>query len=105
MLMTGYSLVVMTTHYHSSSRGFVTLVLTLKTKVIQLTMLESTSRKRADGNYKFTQRALIDAIIDDINIGDSYTKPVPAKVTLQLHAIRDSPKSKGTSTTAQPWAS
>jgi hypothetical protein len=38
---------------------------------------------------------LIDAIIDEVKIGDSYTKPVPAKVTLQLHAFRDSPKFQG----------
>ena len=48
-----------------------------------------------DGTYEFTQRALIDAIIDDVNIGNSYTKPVPAKVSLQLHAFRDSPKFEG----------
>ena len=35
-------------------------------------------------------RGLIDAIIDAINIGNSHTKPVPAKVSLQLHAFRDS---------------
>eukprot|EP00804_Cyclotella_cryptica_P009014 CCRYP_003117-RA/>CCRYP_003117-RA protein AED:0.26 eAED:0.33 QI:0/0/0/1/0/0/3/0/307 len=52
-------------------------------------------KRTRDGNYEFTQRALIDAIIDDVNIGDSYTKPVPAKVTLQLHAFRDSPKFQG----------
>eukprot|EP00804_Cyclotella_cryptica_P017000 CCRYP_003254-RA/>CCRYP_003254-RA protein AED:0.29 eAED:0.29 QI:0/0/0/1/0/0/4/0/245 len=39
--------------------------------------------------------SLIDAIIDDVNIGDSYTKPVPIKVTLQLHAFCDSPKFQG----------
>ena len=52
-------------------------------------------KRRRDGTYEFTQRALIDAIIDDVRIGDSYTKPVPAKVTLQLHAFRDSPKFQG----------
>jgi hypothetical protein len=52
-------------------------------------------KKRRDGTYEFTQRALIDAIIDDVKIGDSYTKPVPAKVTLQLHSFRDSPKIQG----------
>ena len=58
-------------------------------------MVESTSRKICHGPYKFTQHTLIDAIIDDVNIGDSYTKPVPAKVTLRLHAFRDSPKFQG----------
>ena len=62
-------------------------------------------KKTRHGAYEFTQRALIDAIINDINIGNSYTKPVPAKMSLQLHAFRDSPKFGGNSTTAQPWAS
>jgi hypothetical protein len=52
-------------------------------------------RSNRDGTYEFTQRALIDAIIDDVNVGNSYTKPVPAKVSLQLHAFRDSPKFEG----------
>ncbi|KAL7474046.1 hypothetical protein ACHAW6_000044, partial [Cyclotella cf. meneghiniana] len=52
-------------------------------------------KKIRDGTYKFTQHALIDAIIDDVNIGNSYTKPVPAKVSLQVHAFRDSPKFEG----------
>eukprot|EP00804_Cyclotella_cryptica_P025617 CCRYP_002840-RA/>CCRYP_002840-RA protein AED:0.13 eAED:0.13 QI:0/0/0/0.5/1/1/2/0/290 len=45
-------------------------------------------RKTHDSTYEFT-------IIDDVNIGDLYTKPVPAKVTLQLHAFQDSPKFQG----------
>jgi hypothetical protein len=52
-------------------------------------------KKTRDGSYEFTQGALIDAIIEFINIGNSYTKPVPAKVTMQLHAFRDSPKFQG----------
>ncbi|KAL7474418.1 hypothetical protein ACHAW6_000391, partial [Cyclotella cf. meneghiniana] len=32
-----------------------------------------------DGNYEPTQRALIDAIINDVGIGNAYFKPVPAK--------------------------
>ncbi|KAL7483041.1 hypothetical protein ACHAW6_008690 [Cyclotella cf. meneghiniana] len=52
-------------------------------------------KKSRDGTYKFTQRALIDSIIDDVEIGNSYTKPVPAKVSLQLHAFRYSQKFKG----------
>ncbi|KAL7474252.1 hypothetical protein ACHAW6_000234, partial [Cyclotella cf. meneghiniana] len=52
-------------------------------------------KKSRDGTYEFTQCALINAIIDDINIGNSYTKPVPAKVSLQLHAFCDSPKFEG----------
>jgi hypothetical protein len=37
------------------------------------------------------QRALIDFIIDDVGLKDSKTKPVPAKVSLQLHAFKDKP--------------
>ncbi len=51
--------------------------------------------RNCDGTYKFTQRALIDAIIDGVDIGNSYTKPVPAKVSLQLHAFHDSLKFDG----------
>eukprot|EP00804_Cyclotella_cryptica_P001426 CCRYP_003677-RC/>CCRYP_003677-RC protein AED:0.04 eAED:0.04 QI:0/-1/0/1/-1/1/1/0/367 len=46
--------------------------------------------KHSNGFIEFTQRALIDAIINDINIGNAYTKPVPAKATQQLHAFKDS---------------
>ncbi|KAL7480291.1 hypothetical protein ACHAW6_005987 [Cyclotella cf. meneghiniana] len=52
-------------------------------------------RNSRDRTYKFTQRALIDAIIDDVDIGNSYTKPVLAKVSLQLHAFRDTPRFEG----------
>jgi hypothetical protein len=38
--------------------------------------------KHCDGFYEFTQRALIDSIIEDVGISDSKTKPVPAKVSL-----------------------
>lgn len=34
----------------------------------------------------------IDAIIIDMDIDNSYTKPVPTKVSLQLHAFHYSPK-------------
>ncbi len=47
--------------------------------------------KLRDGSYEFTQRALIDSIIDDAGLQDSKTKPVPAKVSLQLHAFKDEP--------------
>ena len=62
-------------------------------------------KKTCDGSYEFNQRALIDAIIDDVNIGNSYTKPVPPKVSLQLQAFRNCQNLMGTSTTARPWAS
>jgi hypothetical protein len=47
--------------------------------------------KLRDGSYKFTQRALIDSIINDLGLNDSKSKPVPAKVSLQLHAFKDDP--------------
>ena len=49
-------------------------------------------KKCNDGTYGFTQRALIDSIINDIDIENSYTKPVGLIVALQLHAFKDSPK-------------
>jgi hypothetical protein len=39
-------------------------------------------KKHHDGYYEFTQRALIDSIIEDVGISDFKTKPVPAKVSL-----------------------
>jgi hypothetical protein len=48
-------------------------------------------KKLWDGTYKFTQRALIDSIIEDVGIKDSNTKPVPAKVSLHLHAFKEEP--------------
>ncbi|KAL7474813.1 hypothetical protein ACHAW6_000767 [Cyclotella cf. meneghiniana] len=52
-------------------------------------------KKSRDGTYEFTLCTLIDDIIDDIDISNPYTKPVPAKLSLQLHAFCDSPKFKG----------
>jgi hypothetical protein len=49
-------------------------------------------KKLKDGSYEFTQQALIDSIIDDIGLKDANkVKPVPAKVSLQLHAFKDEP--------------
>jgi hypothetical protein len=48
-------------------------------------------KKLHNGSYEFTQRALINAIINDIGLNDSRTKPVPAKVSLRLHAFKDEP--------------
>ncbi len=48
-------------------------------------------KKLRDGSYKFTQRALIDTIINNVGINDSRTKPVPAKVSLRPHAFKDEP--------------
>ena len=50
-----------------------------------------TITKHSNGYFEFTQRALIDSIINDVNIGNAYTKPVPAKTSMQLHACKDSP--------------
>ncbi len=44
-----------------------------------------------NGSYEFTQRTLIDSIIDNVGLTDSKTKPVPAKASLQLHAFKDEP--------------
>jgi hypothetical protein len=35
--------------------------------------------------------ALIDSIIKDVGLKDTKVKPVPAKVSLQLHAFKDEP--------------
>jgi hypothetical protein len=53
-------------------------------------MFAPTSRRR-DGSYEFTQRALIDAIIKDVNLTDMKVKPVPAKVSMPLHAFKNAP--------------
>jgi hypothetical protein len=46
-------------------------------------------KKHCDGFNEFTQRALIDSIIEDAGISNSKTKPVPAKVSLQLNAFKN----------------
>jgi hypothetical protein len=46
-------------------------------------------KKLKDGSYEFTQQALIDSIIDDVRLKDAKVKPVPAKVSLQLHAFNN----------------
>ncbi len=48
-------------------------------------------KKLWDGLYEFTQRVLIDAIIDDVGLTDAKVKSVPAKVSLKLHAFKDKP--------------
>jgi hypothetical protein len=48
-------------------------------------------KKHRNGYYEFTQRALIDTIINDVNIGDAYTKPLPAKSSTLLQHHKDSP--------------
>jgi hypothetical protein len=46
-------------------------------------------KKLKDGSYEFTQQALIDSIINDVGLKDAKVKPVPAKVSLHLHAFKD----------------
>jgi hypothetical protein len=48
-------------------------------------------KKHRNGYYEFTQRALIDSIIDDVGLGDTFTKPVPAKSSKLLYHHKDSP--------------
>ncbi len=48
-------------------------------------------KKLKDGSYEFTQQALIDSIINDVGLKDAKVKPVPAKVSLQLHVFKDKP--------------
>jgi hypothetical protein len=48
-------------------------------------------KKLQDGSYEFTQRTLIDSIISDVGLKDAKVEPVPAKVSLQLHAFKDKP--------------
>eukprot|EP00804_Cyclotella_cryptica_P005911 CCRYP_000173-RA/>CCRYP_000173-RA protein AED:0.28 eAED:0.30 QI:0/0/0/1/0/0/2/0/175 len=82
-----FSLVLMITRYLSSSRNSESRVLTLKTDYVGFHIT-----KASDGTYECTQGALKNTVIDHIKIDDSYTKPILAKVTLQLHAFYDSPK-------------
>jgi hypothetical protein len=48
-------------------------------------------KKLKDGSSEFTQQALIDSIIHDVRLKDGKVKPVPGKVSLQLHAFKDEP--------------
>ncbi len=48
-------------------------------------------KKLKDGFYEFTQRALIDSIINDTGLEDAKVKPVPTKLSLQLHTFKDEP--------------
>ena len=45
-------------------------------------------KQHKDGTYELTQRALIDSIIADAGLTDAKVKPVPAKVSVQLHAFK-----------------
>jgi hypothetical protein len=48
-------------------------------------------KRMKDGSYEFTQCSLIDSIIEDVGLKDAKVKPVPAKVSLRLHAFKDEP--------------
>jgi hypothetical protein len=48
-------------------------------------------KRMQDGSYGFTQCTLINAIIKDANLTDAKVKPVPAKVSMPLHAFKDIP--------------
>jgi hypothetical protein len=51
---------------------------------------------KEDGAFHFTQRALIDSILEDVGLATSKkTKPVPAKSSLILQAYPDSPPFTG----------
>ena len=44
------------------------------------------------GGIEFTQRALIDSIIEDVGLKDTTTKPVPAKANIMQLAQKDQPR-------------
>jgi hypothetical protein len=46
-------------------------------------------KKLNNGSYEFTQRALIDSIIDDIGLKDTKVKPIPDNKSLQLHVFKN----------------
>jgi hypothetical protein len=48
-------------------------------------------KKLKEGSYEFIQQALIDSIIYDVGLKDAKVKPVPEKVSLQLHAFKNKP--------------
>jgi hypothetical protein len=48
-------------------------------------------KKLQDGSYELTQCTLMDSTISDIGLKDAKVKPVPAKVSLQLHVFKDEP--------------
>jgi hypothetical protein len=48
-------------------------------------------KQSRDGTIDLTQRALIDTIIEECNVSGVYTKPVPAKSSMILHAFEDAP--------------
>ena len=49
-------------------------------------------KRLASGGFEFTQRALIEAIINDVGVAGTPSKPVPAKAHVVLLAFKDKPK-------------
>jgi hypothetical protein len=62
-----------------------------ETQDLGLNIEDQGIKKFYGGSCKFTQRALIDSIIEDAGLNDSTTKPVLTKVSLRLHAFKDEP--------------
>ena len=48
-------------------------------------------KKLWNGSDEFIQRTIINVIIIDVGLNNAKVKPVPAKVSLQLHAFKDGP--------------
>ena len=63
----------------------------LRIKVTLLTMLDNIKRLKG-GGIDFTQRALIDSIIEDVGLKETITKPVPSKAHVMLLAHKDQPR-------------
>ena len=49
-------------------------------------------KRLTSGGFEFTQRALVEAIINDVGVAGTPTKPVPAKAHVVLLAFKDKPK-------------
>ncbi len=62
-------------------------------------------KKLKDGSYEFTQRALIDSIIDDSGLKDAKVKPFPLRCHYNSACLRMNLLSTSTSTTGLQLAS
>jgi len=62
-------------------------------------------KKMKDGSYGFTQRALIDSIIEDVGLKDAKVKPVPARFLYGFMHLRMNLHLTSTSTTGLQLAS
>ena len=54
-----------------------------------MTYVSVNTKKAKDGSYEFTQRTLLNSIIEDVGLKDAQVKTVPAKVSLRLQAFKD----------------